>query len=67
MKMLFEMGQVFDHENGESWEVVGKRGRTVTFETSDENLVRMDIEDAASEVADGTLVLQDDPEDDDVE
>ena len=67
MKILFSLGQVFDHESGETWEVVGVSGRTLTFETSGESLVRMDIEDAASDVADGTLVPQDGPEGDDDE
>lgn len=65
MKVLFSVGQVFDHESGQEWEVVRIMERTVTFETSDGDLPRMHIADAAADVADGTLVLQDGSEDDD--
>ena len=67
MKVLFSVGQVFDHESGQEWEVVRITERIVTFETSDGDLPRMHIDDAAADVADGTLMLQDgaDDEDDD--
>ena len=68
MKVLISVGQVFDHESGQDWEVVRVTERTVTFETSDGDLPRMDIDDVVAYIADGTLMLQDgadDEEDDD--
>jgi len=65
MKVLFSVGQVFDHECGQEWEVVRITERTVTFETSDGDLPRMHLKDAEADVVDGTLALQDGSEDDD--
>ncbi len=54
------MGQVYDHESGHDWEVVRLVDGTVTFHTSDGDLVRVDEDDALADIASGTLVPQDD-------
>ena len=59
MKVQISVGQVFDHESGQEWEVVRITERTVTFETSVGDLMRMDIDDVVADIATDTLALQD--------
>jgi len=61
------VGQVYDHESGQEWEVVRILERTVTFDTSDGDLVRMDENDVVADIATGTLALQDSFDDEDEE
>ena len=67
MRIRISVGQVYDHESGQEWEVVRVLERTVTFDTSDGDLVRMDEGDALADIATGTLVPQDDSDDEDEE
>ena len=65
MRVHIAAGQVFDHESGQEWEVVRMTEPTVTFYTSDGDLVRMHIDDVAADIATGALALQDDSDDED--
>ena len=67
MRVQISVGQVFDHESGQDWEVVRVAERTVTFETSDGDLPRMDVDDVVADIATGTLVPLDGFDDDDEE
>ncbi len=67
MRVQISVGQVFDHESGQDWEVVRVSERTVTFETSDGDLPRMDVDDVVADIATGTLVPLDGFDDDDEE
>ncbi len=67
MRVQISVGQVFDHESGQEWEVVRVMERTVTFETSDGDLPRMDVNDVVADIATGTLALQDSFDDEDEE
>ena len=67
MRVQISVGQVFDHESGQDWKVVRVSERTVTFETSDGDLPRMDVDDVVADIATGTLVPLDDFGDEDEE
>jgi len=65
MKVQFFVGQVFDHESGQEWQVVRVSELSVTFDTPDGELVRMSIDDAVADIATGTLTPQDGSDDED--
>ncbi len=65
MKLRISLGQVYDHEDGEEWEVLKKSKDRVTFETSDDSVVQMDYEELAGLVEDGVLAPREDDEEDD--
>ena len=67
MRVQISVGQVFDHESGQDWEVVRVSERTVTFETSDGDRPRMDFDDAVADIATGTLVPLGAPDNEDEE
>ena len=66
MKLRISLGQVYDHEDGEEWEVLKKSKDRVIFETSDDSVVQMDYEELVELVEDGVLTPRaGDDEDDD--
>ena len=65
MKVQFFVGQVFDHESDQEWQVVRVSELSVTFDTPDGELVRMSIDDALADIATGTLTPQDGSDDED--
>ena len=67
MRVQISVGQVFDNDSGQEWEVVRVTERTVTFETSDGDLPHMDIDDVVADFATGVLVTLDAPGDEEKE
>ncbi len=67
MRVQISVGQVFDHESGQDWEVVRVSEQTVTFETSGGDRPRMDVDDVVADIATGTLVPLDAHDDEDEE
>ena len=67
MRIRIFVGQVYDHESGQEWEVVRNLEQTVTFDTSDGDLVRMDENDVVADIATGVLALRDSFDDEDEE
>ncbi len=66
MKVLISVGQVYEHEDGEEYEVVKVTKGGVTFETSGDAVVHMDHDELMDHVQEGALSLNenDDNEDD---
>jgi len=65
MKVSFSLGQVYDHESGEEYEVVRVRNQIVVFETSEGSVVHSDLDDAIDDIATGVLTPQEDAGDED--
>ena len=65
MKVSISIGQVYDHESGEEYEVVRVRNQIVVFETSDGTVVHSDLDDVIDDIATEVLTPQDDAGDED--
>ncbi len=57
MKHVIAMGQTYQHEDGDEYEVVKVNKDRVTFEASDGAIIHMDDDDLIDELDKGILVL----------
>ena len=60
MKIRIAIGQVYEHESGEEYEVLGVSDAGVKFKTSEGVFVHMDLDDVAADIEAGDLTLQED-------
>ena len=65
MKHIISIGKTYQNENGDEYEVVRKTKDSVTFETSSDSIVHMDLDDFIGELEEGVLlpVVYEDAED----
>ena len=56
MKYVISVGQTYQHEDGDEYEVVRKTKDSVTFETSSDSIVCMDIDELMSDLEEGVLL-----------
>ncbi len=57
MKHVIAIGQTYQHEDGDEYEVVKVSRDRVTFETSDDAIVHMDLDDLMKELDERALFL----------
>ena len=57
MKHVIAIGQTYQHEDGDEYEVVKVSRDRVTFETSDDAIVHMGLDDLMKELDEGALFL----------
>ncbi len=57
MKHVIAIGQTYQHEDGDEYEVVRVTRDRVTFETPDDAIVHMDLDDLMKELDEGALFL----------
>ena len=57
MKHVIALGQTYQHEDGDEYEVVKVTRDRVTFETSDDAIVHMDLDDLMKELDERALFL----------
>jgi hypothetical protein len=62
MKIRIATGQVYEHESGEEYDVLGVSEAGVRFKTSEGVFVHMDLDDVAADIEAGALTLQEDVE-----
>ena len=60
MKIRIAIGQAYEHESGEEYEVLGVSDAGVKFKTSEGVFVHMDLDDVAADIEAGALTLQED-------
>ena len=60
MNIRITVGQVYEHESGEEYEVLGVSDAGVKFKTSEGVFVHMDLDDVAADIEAGDLTLQED-------
>lgn len=73
MKHVIAVGQTYQHEDSDEYEVVRKTKDSVTFGTSSDSIVHMDLDELMSDLEEGVLLPivdangeeQDDDEDED--
>ena len=56
MKYVISVGQTYQHEDGDEYEVVRKTKDSVTFETSSDSIVHMDLDELATDLQEGVLL-----------
>lgn len=56
MKHIISVGQTYQHEDGDEYEVVKVSRDRVTFETSGDAVVHMDLDDFMDELDEGVLL-----------
>ncbi len=57
MKHIISVGEIYQHEDGDEYEVVKVNKDRVTFEASDGAIIHMDDDDLIDELDKGILVL----------
>ncbi len=57
MKYIIEVDEIYQHEDGDEYEVVKVNKDRVTFEASDGAIIHMDHDDLIDELDKGILVL----------
>lgn len=65
MKYVISVGQTYQHEDGDEYEVVRKSKDSVTFETSSDSIVHMGLDEFVSHREEGILSPFDGDEEDD--
>ncbi len=57
MKHIIWVGEIYQHEDGDEYEVVKVNRDRVTFEASDDAIVHMDLDDLMKELDERALFL----------
>ena len=56
MGHVISVGQTYQHQNGDEYEVIRMDRDSVIFETSNDAIVRMDLDELVSDLEEGVLL-----------